>query len=225
MAVPPPRGAPASSKAVREKRKFSPRVGAAEPVRRHYAASPRRFASMDDKRALRARMRAERDAFVATNPPPLMPPPEYFALLAPGMTVAGYAPLGSEADPARLANAAREVGCRLALPHVVDRATRLRFLAWDGAEPLAPGPFGLSVPHAHWDEVRPDLILAPLLAFDAALNRLGQGAGHYDRAFAAYPDAIRIGVAWSAQQVERLPADPWDVPLHAIVTEQGWIGA
>ena len=66
------------------------------------------------------------------------------------------------------------------------------------------------------------MILTPLLAFDAALNRLGQGAGHYDRAFAANAGAWRIGVAWSVQRVETLPADPWDVPLHNIITEQGW---
>ena len=54
-------------------------------------------------------------------------------------------------------------------------------------------------------------------------NRLGQGAGQYDRAFAAHPAAWRIGVAWSVQQVDALAPDPWDVPLHAIVTESEWI--
>ena len=38
-----------------------------------------------------------------------------------------------------------------------------------------------------------------------------------------FPDAWRIGVAWSVQQVDALPTDPWDLPLHAIVTEQDWI--
>jgi 5-formyltetrahydrofolate cyclo-ligase len=71
--------------------------------------------------------------------------------------------------------------------------------------------------------VAPDLILTPLVAFDRSLARLGQGAGHYDRAFARYPLARRIGVAFSVQEVERLPTDAWDVPLHAIVTEREWI--
>jgi 5-formyltetrahydrofolate cyclo-ligase len=70
--------------------------------------------------------------------------------------------------------------------------------------------------------VRPDIILTPLLGFDHLLHRLGQGAGHYDRAFAALPGARRIGVAWSVQHVDPLPTDPWDVPLHAVITEQGW---
>ncbi|RYY12360.1 MAG: 5-formyltetrahydrofolate cyclo-ligase, partial [Alphaproteobacteria bacterium] len=86
-----------------------------------------------------------------------------------------------------------------------------------------PGPFGLSQPHPDSPALTPDIILAPLLAFDAKLDRLGQGAGYYDRAFATFPDARRIGVAWSVQQVDTLPTDAWDMPLHAIITENGWI--
>jgi 5-formyltetrahydrofolate cyclo-ligase len=51
------------------------------------------------------------------------------------------------------------------------------------------------------------------------MNRLGQGGGYYDRAFARYPDALRIGLAWSVQEHDALPADPWDLPLHIILTE------
>ncbi len=176
-----------------------------------------------DKRALRARMRAERDRFIATGPPPIPAPVEFTQGLRPGMVIASYAPLGGEADPAALVTAAVRKGCTLALPYVVDRATPLRFLRWNGVAPLATGPYGLRVPHADWPEVAPDVILTPLVAFDGALNRLGQGAGHYDRAFAAYPDAWRVGVAWSVQRVETLPADAWDVPLHSLVTEREWL--
>ena len=55
------------------------------------------------------------------------------------------------------------------------------------------------------------------------MRRLGQGAGFYDRAFARLPAALRIGLAWSVQEVDILPADPWDAPLHAVVTEKEWI--
>lgn len=176
-----------------------------------------------DKPALRARLRAARDRFAGTSPPAIAPPAAFLARLAPGLTVACYMPVGGEADPAPLARAALAAGCGLALPHVADRATPLRFLAWDGAAALVAGPFGLRQPAADAAERHPDIILTPLAGFDAALNRLGQGAGHYDRAFAAFPEAWRIGVAWSVQQVETLPLDPWDLPLHAIVTERDWI--
>lgn len=177
---------------------------------------------MSDKPALRARLRGKRDAFVAAAPPPVLPGAALLERLRPGTVVASYTPIGSEADPRHLDAAARAAGCHLALPHVVDRATPLRFLAWDAATPLAAGPFGLANPPADAPEVAPDIILTPLLGFDAALNRIGQGAGHYDRAFAAHPAAWRLGVAWSVQRVDALPTDPWDVPLHALVTETDW---
>jgi len=119
-----------------------------------------------------------------------------------------------------LARAAVEAGCVLALPHVVSRAKPIRFLAWETEAELVAGPFGLQQPGAHAIELQPDIILTPLLGYDDARNRLGQGAGHYDRAFTAFPDAWRIGVAYSVQHLAALPVDAWDVPLHAIVTER-----
>lgn len=176
-----------------------------------------------DKKALRARLRAGRDRFVAEHAPALTVPTPFLDRLRPGMTVASYIAIGSEAEPAPLVRAALDAGCSLALPHVVDRATPLRFLDWRQELALAAGPYGLSQPHETWAEVVPDIIFTPLLGFDRAGNRLGQGAGHYDRAFAAHPAAWRIGFAWSVQEVPALPADPWDVPLHAVVTEREWI--
>ncbi|QKS01498.1 5-formyltetrahydrofolate cyclo-ligase [Sphingomonas sp. CL5.1] len=175
------------------------------------------------KSTIRAAARAARARFVATHGADVPCPAPFRGLLSRGLTVASYMPLGSEADPAQLARAAVEAGCAIALPHVVDRATPLRFLAWDTEAALAAGPFGLAQPHDHWAELAPDIILTPLVAFTRGLDRLGQGAGHYDRAFAQFPDARRIGVALSAQEVEALPVDPWDMPLHAIATEKEWI--
>ncbi|MFT3978566.1 MAG: 5-formyltetrahydrofolate cyclo-ligase [Sphingomonas bacterium] len=175
------------------------------------------------KAAIRAAARTARARFVAAHGAGIPCPAQFPGLLSPGLTVASYVPLGSEADPARLADAAARAGCAIALPHVVDRATPIRFLAWDGAVPLAAGPFGLLQPRGDAPALAPDIILTPLVAFTRGLDRLGQGAGHYDRAFAQFPAARRIGVALSAQEVETLPVDPWDMPLHAIATEREWI--
>ena len=177
---------------------------------------------MSDKASLRAMARAARHAFAPTAHP-IAPIPAFAALLRPAMTVAGYAAIGSEADPAALIRAAREMGCTIALPHIVDRATPMRFVAWPDDAPLTDGPYRLRQPAAASAPCRPDLILTPLVAFDRALNRLGQGAGHYDRAFAILPEAIRIGVGFGVQEMAMLPVDPWDVPLHAIITEREWI--
>ncbi|MCD2315440.1 5-formyltetrahydrofolate cyclo-ligase [Sphingomonas sp. IC-11] len=177
-----------------------------------------------DKIAVRARGRAARRAL--PEPRPIIAPrPSFLQMLKPGMIVASYAPVGAEADPGALVAAALKQGCRIALPHVVDQPTPLRFLAWHDNATLVPGPFGLLQPDDHPDELAPDLILAPLVAFDRMLGRLGQGGGHYDRAFAGFPTARRIGVAFSVQEVDRVPTDPWDMPLHAIITEQEWIAA
>ncbi|QNQ11586.1 5-formyltetrahydrofolate cyclo-ligase [Sphingomonas alpina] len=178
---------------------------------------------MPDKQAVRTATRAARDAFVAATCPVMTPPPAYLERLSHGMTVASYVPMGSEADPSPLARAAVEAGCIIALPHIVNRATPMRFLSWDTEAALIAGPFGLHQPAEHAAELSPDIILAPLVAFDRSLNRLGQGAGYYDRAFLRFPDSWRIGIAWSIQQAESLPVESWDVPLHAIATEREWI--
>lgn len=182
------------------------------------------------KAEMRRTVRAARDAFVAalpdaarllafrTAPSPLSP------LLAPGRIVAGYVAIGSEADPARLLAQAAAAGATIALPYVERRSVPMRFLRWAPGDPLVQGQMGLLQPDPERaDELAPDIFLAPLVAFDRRLHRLGQGAGYYDRAFARFTNAVRIGMAWSAQEVDAVPDDPWDEPLHAVLTEREWI--
>ena len=99
----------------------------------------------------------------------------------------------------------------------------MRFLRWQTDTPLEEGPFGLFQPSADADEVNPDIVLAPLVAFDTRLMRLGQGAGHYDRALSMLENAAAVGIAWSVQETDILPTDAWDVPLDAVLTERSWI--
>lgn len=65
-------------------------------------------------------------------------------------------------------------------------------------------------------------LLIPLVGFDRAGNRLGMGAGFYDRSLAGLrrPKPLLIGIAFSGQEVDQLPADPWDIPLDYIVTDR-----
>ncbi|HEY9216874.1 MAG TPA: 5-formyltetrahydrofolate cyclo-ligase, partial [Phenylobacterium sp.] len=77
-------------------------------------------------------------------------------------------------------------------------------------------------------QVAPDLVLAPLLAFDRRGHRLGQGAGHYDRTLAnlrAAKPVWVVGLAYAGQEVEEIPAEPHDQRLDAILTETGYIEA
>jgi 5-formyltetrahydrofolate cyclo-ligase len=139
----------------------------------------------------------------------------------PGSRIAGYWPMGTEIDirPALHAYAARGHG--LALPVTPRRGERLRFRAWQVGAPLVAGPFGTRQPPPEAEEVEPDLLLVPLLAFDAAGRRLGYGAGYYDRTLAALAMAPRIGVGFAAQEVPEVPAGPDDVPLALVATERG----
>lgn len=145
------------------------------------------------------------------------------AQLGDARVVAAYLPIGSEIDTLAIIDRLARRNLKIALPHVTTRRGSLRFLGWTPGDPLPAGPMGLRQPEADAPELAPDLILTPLLAFDGRLHRLGYGAGHYDRAFVAHPDARRIGLAWSVQQVEALVEDDWDVPLHAVATELGFI--
>lgn len=182
------------------------------------------------KARLRADMRTRRDAHAASLPPEARAlafrtlPTPFRALVEQARVVAGYVAIGSEADPARLLEQAAAAGCALALPYVERRSVPMRFLRWTPGDPLVRGQMGLLQPDpATAEELAPDLFLAPLVAFDRRLHRLGQGAGHYDRAFARFPDARRVGIAWSVQEAAEVPDDPWDEPLDAVLTEREWI--
>ena len=185
---------------------------------------------VEEKARLRAELRARRDAFsadldsVARTLAFRAPPTPLRALIEQSRCIAGYRSVGSEADPSALLVYAVDAGKTIALPFIERSSVPMRFLAWAPGDPLLPGPFGVEQPDiAHAREVEPDLFLAPLLGFDRRLQRLGQGAGFYDRAFARYPDALKIGVAWHVQEIDFVPDDPWDVPLDAVLTEREWI--
>jgi 5-formyltetrahydrofolate cyclo-ligase len=144
-------------------------------------------------------------------------------LLQPGKIVAGYVAIGSEVDPSALLAQAHALGSEIALPHVTGRSAPMRFMRWTPGDDLVPGPFGLKQPAENRPECRPDVILAPLVAFDDRLIRLGQGAGHYDRALSLLDQSITIGLAWSVQHAPAIASDIWDMPLNAVLTETSWI--
>ncbi|HEX7854115.1 MAG TPA: 5-formyltetrahydrofolate cyclo-ligase [Sphingobium sp.] len=136
-----------------------------------------------------------------------------------GATISLYYATGDEAPTANIAAQLDELGYRIALPRMDPVTKAMHFAHWDMDNILVPGPFRTLQPGADAPEVAPDVIIAPLVGYDDALNRLGQGGGYYDRAFERHPDALRIGLGWTAQQIERVPVEAHDLPLHIIVTE------
>ena len=93
-----------------------------------------------------------------------------------------------------------------------------------GFDELVPGRFGIPEP----PETAPVLassadgliVLVPGLGFDRQGGRLGTGKGYYDRTLPGWPQATRIGLCLDASLLDRLPTDPWDVPMHVVVTER-----
>jgi 5-formyltetrahydrofolate cyclo-ligase len=143
------------------------------------------------------------------------------ARLSPGAMVAVYAAKGSEVDTARIDAAARARGLVVAYPRVNGRARLLAFHAVT-MDALAPSGFGLREPSADALAVAVEDISAfvvPGLAFDRTGGRLGWGRGHYDATFAAAPQALRVGLAFERQVVDRVPREAHDVALHIIITE------
>lgn len=136
-----------------------------------------------------------------------------------GAVCALFWPLPDELDTRPLIHALYGRGHVIALPVTPPRGEPLRFRRWRPGDALVRGRFGTQHPDSA--AIVPDWIAVPLLAFDAAGRRLGYGAGYYDRTLAALPAARAIGVAFAAQQVSEVPTGPDDVPLPAIVTENG----
>jgi 5-formyltetrahydrofolate cyclo-ligase len=139
-----------------------------------------------------------------------------------------YFPLGSEIDTAPLAEELARRGIRLALPRVDVAEQPLRFHAWKPGDPVAADLHGILAPTEDAETVEPDLIVLPLVAFDARGGRLGQGGGYYDRTLEALRGHLRpafVGLAFSGQEVARVPLDPHDQKLDGILTERGYMPA
>ena len=149
-------------------------------------------------------------AMLAQHPPPK------------GAIIAGYWPMGDEMDPRPLMLALASRGHALALPVTPPRGQPLAFRAWAPGAALRPGPMGTSEPVAG-AELRPDVLLVPLLAFDRAGRRLGYGGGYYDRTLATLPGAKAIGIAYAGQEMAEVPAGPQDMRLPLIATEDSVI--
>ena len=136
--------------------------------------------------------------------------------------VSGFWPIRGEIDPRPLMERLAGEGATLALPVVIDRETIL-FRRWHHDDPLVPAGFGTFGPGADAPVVAPDILIVPLAAFDRRLHRIGYGAGHYDRAIsrlhALGRQPLLVGVAFSCQEVEAVPAEEHDQPLDGIVTE------
>jgi len=187
------------------------------------APSPLFDRPLSAKAALRAEMRAARARLDAPTRAAAS-----FALrdrflaefaLPTGAIVAGYAAFGDEIDPLPLLQALHARGAALALPVVVQKAAPLVFRAFAPGDALVGHRFGMAEPAPDKEAVVPSVVLVPLLAFDAAGNRLGYGGGFYDRTLPTLGKALAVGLAFACQRIDAVPSSAYDQKLDSIATE------
>jgi 5-formyltetrahydrofolate cyclo-ligase len=172
------------------------------------AVMVRRDALSPDGRAAASRAIAER-CLIIVKP------------LKPGC-LAAYLPIRSEVDPQPFLDLIREAGVEIALPAVANPTTMV-FRRYRVGDTLIKGGLGTRAPSVSAPVVEPDVILVPVVAFDRMGTRLGHGAGYYDRALSGIHARGRrpplVGLAFSVQEVPRIPHEPHDIRLDWIVTE------
>lgn len=187
------------------------------------------------RRALRAQARAarrtldedDRAAAAAALAAHLLRQPE----LATARRIAAYVASGSEIDPLPTLHVLLARQTEIYLPHIEHTLPGMHFAHWNGdPHRLKPNRFGIPEPIVDTRELlgaeNIDVILLPLVAFDRRGHRLGSGAGYYDRALVSRSNRpappLLVGVAYACQEVEAIPAEPWDIPMDAVTTEKGY---
>lgn len=145
--------------------------------------------------------------------------------------IAAYIPMHGELSPLPLIDLARSLGKNIYLPVLMPFLTnRLWFAPWNPDTKMRNNRFGIPEPVFNGKQLIParqlDIVITPLVAFDQQCHRMGMGGGYYDRTFSFlrfrqhWQSPRLVGLAYEFQKVTRINTQPWDVPLHAVVSEK-----
>ena len=136
------------------------------------------------------------------------------------LSISGYMPIGTEIDTIPTLTQLAEAGRTVCLPVIQGRGEPLIFRQWTPDSPMIEGDFGALIPRSG-DYLEPDILITPLLAFDATGARMGYGGGFYDRTLVGLRSkrpTFSIGFAFGAQEVAAVPTEATDQRLDALVT-------
>ncbi|MBQ7652873.1 MAG: 5-formyltetrahydrofolate cyclo-ligase [Clostridia bacterium] len=127
-----------------------------------------------------------------------------------------YKSFGKEVKTERIIERAIQLGKAVCIPKI--DGENMYSLALESITEYYVDSYGILEP-VGGEEVAPDLIVMPLIAFDNAKNRLGRGKGYYDRYCNSNP-CTTVAIALSVQKEESIPADEWDFTPDVIITEK-----
>lgn len=184
---------------------------------------------MDSKSSLREQLQIKRQSM---SPSVRLEAAQAFAnhfadhpYLTYAASFAAYAAMRAEAEPLPIFNRMSKFGKRSALPRI-EADGLLSFREWAPGTALEEGLHGTRQPPASAESFVPEVVLVPLLGFDARGHRLGYGGGYYDRTIAHLRSTcdkppLFVGLAFAQQEVPELPVEPHDVKLDGVLTEEG----
>jgi len=186
---------------------------------------PQPFEPSRDKKLLRRQLQAERQALVDRHQRSvhLQEVLRVWLVSRRENTIGAYWSIKGEFDalPALYRWSEAEEGRRIGLP-VIDRTTKqLDFHVWFPGCPMEEDAYGIPKPK-DTERFQPQLLLVPCVGFGPGGLRLGYGGGFYDRTLAELsPRPLTVGVGYAHGFVPWLDAEPHDVPLDVVLTEDG----
>lgn len=147
----------------------------------------------------------------------------------PAKAIAAYWPFDGEPDIIPVCRQLRTEGIEIALPVIAGgNSSLMKFRSWQADSVLKCSSFGIfepqDTPEISLSKIA--VLLIPLVAYDQSGNRLGMGAGYYDRYLEPLRNLrtpLRVGIAYSLQALTRINKNKWDIPLHGVVNENGWL--
>ena len=138
-----------------------------------------------------------------------------------GKVVSAYWPIKSELDLRPWLTWLVARGAVVALPLVIEKAAPLRFRAWTPSARMERGFWNILVP-AEGEWLMPDILISPVVGHDAGCYRLGYGGGYFDRTLASVsPESRAYGIGLAASRIATIFPQPYDIPMRAIVTDDG----
>ncbi len=141
--------------------------------------------------------------------------------LRPGLIVSLYWPMRGELDFCDWMHTLVEQKVRVALPVVIEKANPMIFREWSPEARMEPGIWNIPVP-AEGDAIIPDVVISPLVGFDAGCYRLGYGGGYFDRTLASLSSKPTvIGVGPPLCEIPTIYPQPHDIPMDIIITGVG----